>query len=353
MSTRELVVYIRTPDREPIVGREVTCVLKEPDVFEEKIVQATRPFREVTDSDGRVAFDLIPSSMLDNQTKYLVNWLDLDEPYEIFMSEVDSTLATLVGETGTFSRDNLIAGDNITLTFVGNESVRIAFSGQAGGDDEFARAAAEAARAIADAAVVVNTQQTVDIDAAKAVADAAVVVNTQQAIDIDAAKAVADGAVAVNVVQQAEIDAIGGGGGTIGIDRELLITSGTGNIAGSGTSYSFEADVDLLPDDDLEIELTYPNGVSGLVVTKARAILDLVPRDPNNNPANSNDAKSFLITGSSNSLFAHQISRLFVWNMGARMWRFNNSRSGSPLLTVHRSRPVFVPAVTKREKVAT
>ena len=333
MSTRELVVYIRTPDREPIVGREVTCVLKEPDVFEGKIVQATRPFREVTDSDGRVAFDLIPSSMLDNQTKYLVDWLDLDEPYEISMPDVDSVLAVLVGETGTFTRVNLIAGDNITLTFVGSDSVRIAATpGQAGGDDEVARAAAAAARGIADAAVVVNTQQ---------------------AIDIDAAKAVADGAVAVNVVQQAEIDAISGGGGTIGIDRELLITSGTGNIAGSGTSYSFEADVDLLPDDDLEIELTYPNGVSGLVVTKARAILDLVPRDPNNNPANSNDAKSFLITGSSNSLFAHQISRLFVWNMGARMWRFNNSRSGSPLLTVHRSRPVFVPAVTKREKVAT
>ena len=362
MSTRELVVYLKTPDRDPIVGREVTCVLKEPDVFEEKIVQATRPLREVTDSDGRVAFDLIPSMMLDNQTKYLVNWLDLDEPYEISMSEVDSTLATLVGETGTFSRDNLIAGDNITLTFVGNESVRIAFSGQAGGDDEVARAAAEAARAIADAAVVVNTQQTVDIAAvvvvntqqtidiaaAKVVADAAVVVNTQQAIDIDAAQAAADGAVAVNVVQQAEIDAISGGGGTIGIDRAewidlTAITSGV-------TSITSEVGVDLLPNDDVEIKAFYSVGGNftggAPILCKGRDILDLESIPVATTPTTNVAASVWPMAGPNTALNNHQLGRLSIWltpvGIKAAMSR------GNCAITINRSRPTFVPTVLEK-----
>ena len=215
MSTRELVVYLKTPDRDPIVGREVTCVLKNPDVFENKIVQATRPFREITDSDGRVAFDLIPSSMLDNQTKYLVWWLDLDESYEISMPDVDSVLAVLLGETGDFTRANLIAGDNITLTFVGSDSVLIATPGQAGGDDEVARTAAAAAQDTADAAVLVNTQQTADIttaqvaaDAAQVAADAAQVAADNAQVAADVAQAAAQGAVDINTAQALSITAL-------------------------------------------------------------------------------------------------------------------------------------------------
>ena len=98
MTTRELTVYVEDANRVAIVGREVTCVLKEPAIWGDVMVQNTTPLRALTNAEGRVIFTIIPSALFDTPTPYLIDWLDLGEPYEVLMPNRDAILGRLVGD---------------------------------------------------------------------------------------------------------------------------------------------------------------------------------------------------------------------------------------------------------------
>ena len=98
MTTRELTVYVEDANRAPIVGREVTCILKEPAIWGDAMIQNTTPLRELTNDNGRVIFNLIPSALFDTETPYLVDWLDLGDPYEVLMPNRNAILGRLVGD---------------------------------------------------------------------------------------------------------------------------------------------------------------------------------------------------------------------------------------------------------------
>ena len=97
MTTRELTVYVEDANRDPVVNREVTCILKEPAIWGDAMIQNTTPLRELTNDDGRVIFNLIPSALFNTETPYVIDWLDLGEPYEVLMPNRNAILGRLVG----------------------------------------------------------------------------------------------------------------------------------------------------------------------------------------------------------------------------------------------------------------